>query len=240
MPPGWVAQWDQNGQRWYYIDQATGRSQWEPPAHAPPAQGPYAPPPSGPPGAPYNHTTGHDERGLFGASHDQNNHGYPGGPSDPYGSHGDPYGEKGKKDKEKKDKGHSTGMLVAAGAGGLVAGGLVGHALGKPSPHPFLCRYPPSAALTSHELGDDSDDETHVTNNYYGAPPAAAPAAAAPMAAPPPAEPPAFQEPPPVPTHDADGDSISSSDRESLEEKRQELIEAQEEYEEELEEAYDD
>ena len=60
--------------------------------------------------------------------------------------------------------------------------------------------------------------------------------AAAPVAA----EPPAFQEPPPVPTHDADGDSISSSDRESLEERRQELIEAQEEYEEELEEAYDD
>jgi len=42
-----------------------------------------------------------------------------------------------------------------------------------------------------------------------------------------------------VPTHDADGSSISSSDRESLEEKRQELIEAQQEYEEELAEAYD-
>jgi predicted RNase H-like HicB family nuclease len=42
-----------------------------------------------------------------------------------------------------------------------------------------------------------------------------------------------------VPTHDEDGDSISSSDRESLEEARQELIEAQEEYEEQLEEAYD-
>jgi hypothetical protein len=46
--------------------------------------------------------------------------------------------------------------------------------------------------------------------------------------------------PAPVPTHDADGDSISSSDRESLEEKREEAIEAQEEYQEELEEAYDD
>jgi hypothetical protein len=46
--------------------------------------------------------------------------------------------------------------------------------------------------------------------------------------------------PPPVPTHNADGSSISSSDRESLEEKRQNLIEAQREYEEELAEAYDD
>jgi hypothetical protein len=45
--------------------------------------------------------------------------------------------------------------------------------------------------------------------------------------------------PPPVPTHDADGSSISSSDRESLEEKRQDMIEAQQEYEEELQEAYD-
>jgi hypothetical protein len=43
-----------------------------------------------------------------------------------------------------------------------------------------------------------------------------------------------------VPTHDEDGSSISSSDRESLEERRQELIEAQEEYQEELEEAYED
>lgn len=145
MPPGWVAQFDQSSQRWFYIDQATGRSQWEPPAHAPPAQGPYAPPPSGPPGAPYGHTTGHDERGLFGASHDQSNHGYPsgghsdpyaphGGHGDPYGSHGDPYGEKGhgeKEKKEKKDKGHSTGMLAAAGVGGIAAGALIGASLGK-------------------------------------------------------------------------------------------------------------
>jgi hypothetical protein len=62
----------------------------------------------------------------------------------------------------------------------------------------------------------------------YGAPPAA------------PVDPYANSAyPPPVPTHDADGSSISSSDRESLEEKRQELIEAQQEYQEELEEAYD-
>ena len=65
-----------------------------------------------------------------------------------------------------------------------------------------------------------------------------------PYSVPPPSHPyedaPAFEEPPPVPTHDADGDSISSSDRESMEEKRQELIEAQEAYQEELEEHYED
>lgn len=32
LPPGWTAQWDQNSQRWYYLEQATGRTQWEPPA----------------------------------------------------------------------------------------------------------------------------------------------------------------------------------------------------------------
>jgi hypothetical protein len=58
--------------------------------------------------------------------------------------------------------------------------------------------------------------------------------------APPPADPYASSGyPPPVPTHDEDGSSISSSDRESLEERRQELIEAQEEYNEEVAEAYD-
>lgn len=134
MPPGWVAQFDQNSQKWYYIDQATGRSQWEPPAHAPPPQGPYAPPPSGPPGAPYGQGAAQNERGLFGASHDQSHGGYPTGQGDPYApgaGHGDPYGEKGKDKKEKKDKGHSTAMLAAAGIGGVAAGAWIGHELSK-------------------------------------------------------------------------------------------------------------
>jgi hypothetical protein len=46
--------------------------------------------------------------------------------------------------------------------------------------------------------------------------------------------------PPPVPVHDADCDSISSSDRESLEEKREEAIEALEEYQSSLRKACDD
>lgn len=77
-----------------------------------------------------------------------------------------------------------------------------------------------------------------MTNNYGTD--SAAPLAAAPLAAAPYAPAPGFEEPPPVPRYDADGDSISSSDREELEERREELIEAQREYEEELEEAYDD
>lgn len=43
-----------------------------------------------------------------------------------------------------------------------------------------------------------------------------------------------------MPTEDADGDSISSSDRESMEEAREDLEEAQKDYNEEVEESYDD
>jgi len=32
-PQGWSQHWDHGSQRYYYIEQATGRSQWEPPAH---------------------------------------------------------------------------------------------------------------------------------------------------------------------------------------------------------------
>ena len=29
LPPGWIAQWDPASQRYYYLEQATGRTQWE-------------------------------------------------------------------------------------------------------------------------------------------------------------------------------------------------------------------
>ncbi|EFQ93927.1 hypothetical protein CFE70_010213 [Pyrenophora teres f. teres 0-1] len=216
MPPGWTQQWDQNSQRWFYIEQATGRTQWDPPSNLPP--GPYAPPAVG---APYVAPAGHDERALFG---------------DTGGHQGHDYTATGKATNEaEKKKGFSTGMMAAAGIGGIAAGAFIGHQLAD----------------------DSSDDEKHQSH----APPPAAAAAAAPAAAaygtdptygadpaygaPPPSDNPydnhpAFEEPPPVPTHDEDGSSISSSDRESLEEKRQELIEAQQEYQEALEEEYED
>lgn len=34
LPPGWVAEWDAANQRYIFIETATGRSQWEPPAPA--------------------------------------------------------------------------------------------------------------------------------------------------------------------------------------------------------------
>ncbi|ORZ26862.1 hypothetical protein BCR41DRAFT_177656 [Lobosporangium transversale] len=45
LPPGWIAQYDATHQRNFYVDTATGKSQWDHPgpagAHNPPA---YAPP----------------------------------------------------------------------------------------------------------------------------------------------------------------------------------------------------
>lgn len=106
MPPGWITQWDQNSQRWYYVDQSTGRSQWDPPVHSPAPQGPYAPPPG---------TPTHDERGLFGST--------PNGGHDSFGEH---------KEKKEKNKGHSTAAMAAAGIGGVAAGAWIGHELSMP------------------------------------------------------------------------------------------------------------
>lgn len=103
-----------------YIEQATGRTQWDPPSNLPP--GPYAPPGPNPH---YVASAAHDERALFGNTHGHSGHDYntaPGAPADP----------------AKKDKGHSTGMLAAAGIGGIAAGALLGHALStstQPQPH---------------------------------------------------------------------------------------------------------
>ena len=64
-----------------YIEQATGRTQWDPPSNLPP--GPYAPPA---PNAHYNAAAAHDERGLFGNTHGHSGHDYntaPGAPAAP-------------------------------------------------------------------------------------------------------------------------------------------------------------
>jgi hypothetical protein len=40
LPQGWLQQYDTQSQRWYYVDQSTGRSQWEPPS---PSRGHHQP-----------------------------------------------------------------------------------------------------------------------------------------------------------------------------------------------------
>ena len=102
-PPGWEPRWDQNSQRWYFFEHATGRSQWEPPGHG------HGGPPQFGGGAPgYGVASG--------AAHSQG-----------YGGH-DGYSEH-----EQKDKGKSNAMMYGAGglAVGALAAGMVGHELGE-------------------------------------------------------------------------------------------------------------
>ncbi|KAL4973409.1 hypothetical protein BDW66DRAFT_153859 [Aspergillus desertorum] len=209
LPPGWVAQFDHASQRWYYIEQATGISRWEPPAYpAPYGQygQPQVPQYAGAPVYPSpGQYPGHGQQG-----HDRGyNPGYdPAGgyaPGYDYSQGGEHYsGEKSGKNKSKDDK---KNMLLAG-------------------------------------AGDDSDDETRAAAAAVSAPSAAT--ALPPVGLP--------------PDETADGDSLSSSDREEVLEARQEyeraqlaaqdsdassseeeaLDEAREEYEEVYEEVYDD
>ncbi|KAL9038438.1 MAG: hypothetical protein Q9214_005281, partial [Letrouitia sp. 1 TL-2023] len=96
LPPGWVAQWDQNSQRYYYVEQATGRTQWELPQGGPPPPGGYGGP------AP----------GYMAQSQ--------------YNEYTDDHGEVHKEyhQEEKKKSGH--GGMLAAGAGGLAVGAIGG------------------------------------------------------------------------------------------------------------------
>ncbi|KAG8526272.1 uncharacterized protein KY384_000265 [Bacidia gigantensis] len=102
LPPGWVAQFDQNSQRWYYLEQATGRTQWDPPSFYPS----QPPPGSGAPhGAQAPPSQGAQYGGVYPASGEE-------------------------KKEEKKDKKDKSGRNIALGAaGGLAAGGALGYAM---------------------------------------------------------------------------------------------------------------
>ncbi|KAL8870017.1 MAG: hypothetical protein Q9174_003836 [Haloplaca sp. 1 TL-2023] len=207
LPPGWIAQWDPNSPRYYYLEQATGRTQWDPPQAF---HGSFAPP-----GAPPMSGHGYDTHGAPGAS---------GGYYSQETKHivQDTHGGGHKEIVEKKEKKSGKGGMLAAGAGGLAAGAVGG-------------------AMIGHAMGDDSSDDEHhgysQQPGYVQQQPGYAPQQ--PYQEPPPPE----LEPPP-----ADHSSVSSSDKEDLEEAREDYEnasdasdreEAKEEYEEAYDEAYD-
>lgn len=149
--------------------------------------------------------------------------------------------------KSKKDKSHKG--MIAGAVGGLAAGGLIGHAIRKElvEENPKYSKAPDvSNHLTRvNSDGDSSDEEHHhptasTETGYYQPNPSSSGQAPAPAAA-------------PLPDQTVDGDSVSGSDKESVEEARQEyeeavadgdsrsdVEEAREEYQEEYEETYDD
>ncbi|KAL8807172.1 MAG: hypothetical protein Q9182_000854 [Xanthomendoza sp. 2 TL-2023] len=112
LPPGWISQWDPNTQRYYYLEQSTGRTQWDPPQHP---IGGYPPPMSG---------------GGGGYSNYQNQ------PQPaPYTQETKPIiSDTPNKDLPTKPaKKDGKGNMLAAGAGGLavgaVGGAMIGHAM---------------------------------------------------------------------------------------------------------------
>ncbi|KXH48543.1 hypothetical protein CSIM01_12912 [Colletotrichum simmondsii] len=287
---GWLVQWDTNNNRWFYVDQSTGRSQWEHPSPPTGGQGgsSYAPPPVPP--HPSSDTRAFGDQGSgYGSPAPQyggapapygGNPSYGGSPAPygqpqyggapapygqaPYGQ--DPYAQQqqgqnpyGTKDKEKKSS--SSGMLLGAAGGlavGAVGGALIANALGKSTP--FTSLYAMCYSLfalvedqiTNIHYADDSDDE-----HKHAAAPAAQPQYGGYQDS---YNDPYNQPPAVLPPTDADGSSVSSSDREEVQEAREEyeealaaaadsdasssdherLEEAREEYEEAYEEVYED
>ncbi|CAG7924720.1 unnamed protein product [Penicillium olsonii] len=108
LPQGWVQEWEPSARRAFWVEQSTGRAQWEQPPYQPayagyddgsrsvpppgPPQGGYYAPPAGPPPVPY------DNRPDYYQSQE-------------------PAPEK---------KSSNAGKYLAAGAAGLAVGGLAG------------------------------------------------------------------------------------------------------------------
>ncbi|KAK5682748.1 hypothetical protein LTS10_005878 [Elasticomyces elasticus] len=215
LPPGWTMQWDQGSQRNFYVETATGRTQWDPPAQAPSQ---YAPPPQhgaggypAPLGAPpYGQDASRGVGGNYG-SQQQYNSGYQGapgynphsqaGPYDPnMGGHA--YGQPPKKD-------NSTRNMMLAGAGGLAGGALLANAFDDDDDK----QQQQAAPQAQGGYGGQQDAG-------YGAPPPQQ--GYTDPNAPPPAD-------APLPTRDEDGNYVDASDRESVEESREDVMDAQQE-----------
>ncbi|KAL8923100.1 MAG: hypothetical protein Q9208_004784 [Pyrenodesmia sp. 3 TL-2023] len=215
LPPGWVAQWDPNSQRYYFLEQATGRTQWDPPQHFMGSHGAF-PPPSGPLGGPPGGPQGY-------ASHD------PHGPSGAYYSQEtkhtvlDSHGAKQQEVYEKKEKKTGKGGMLAAGAGGLAVGAVGG-------------------AMIGHAMGDDSDDEHH--QSYQQQQPTYVQQTTR-YQEPAPPGPPPLEAPPPGSDHSSVSSSDKEDLAEAREDYENasdasDREEAREEYEEQYEETYGD
>ncbi|KAK5991149.1 hypothetical protein PT974_09427 [Cladobotryum mycophilum] len=256
LPQGWIPLFDQGRQRWYYANQQDGHTQWEAPGYIPPrppmetypssdsrtygtpgygsgATSPY------PPAVPYGPTPG--------------SYNGPPGPPPSTGAYAG-YDEKGSSDKKKKSG--KGGMLLGAGAGiaaGLAGGALLHHALhddsSSSSDEEEERRHeedrPPQTVIINNVTNVTEYNDTNVTeyndrqDSYYG-----------------------YGSGPPgvLPSRDVEGNYVSESDRESVQEAREryeealaeaqdssasssdyeELAEAREEYYEEYEETYED
>ncbi|KAK4074539.1 uncharacterized protein Triagg1_5135 [Trichoderma aggressivum f. europaeum] len=271
IPQGWIPLFDQSRQRWYYANTETGFTQWEAPGYIAPPRPPMESYPSEesrgsgpspyPPAAPYGPTpggygappSGHSPSASYGAP-PLPPAGY-GAPAGGYGhsSHGS-YGGEGRgegygEEKKKKSSGKGGLLLGAAGgvAAGLVGGALLHHALEDDSSDEeeerrreeeerrYEYEQAPSQTIIVNEYNTTNYNDSNDPYEESGVPGI-------------------------LPSRDAEGNYVSESDRESVQEAREEyeealaevegsssasssdyeeLAEAREEYEEEYEETYD-
>lgn len=130
VPQGWLPLYEPTSQRWAFLDQNSGKVDWNYPA-----------------GASYPVASHVGTRGFDDHHGSQSQGYYGGGGHDQYGGHGghDQYGgghydegheekkEKGGKEKKDKKKSDNSGMMLGAAAGvgaGVVGGVLLANALG--------------------------------------------------------------------------------------------------------------
>ncbi|KAF7534092.1 hypothetical protein G7054_g6518 [Neopestalotiopsis clavispora] len=208
IPRGWISKWDQRYQHWYYVEEATGRSQWEAPgfdatrppmpgadsrAHQPSYGGGVLPP-----------------NGYGASGHGDGCGGYVGE------QRGDSY-----EPEKEKNSSNKSGMLLGVAGGlavGAVGGALLNEALDDSSDDDHQAPLPapvyvveaastPVYAESPREYyapppGDESDRESfeEAREDYIEA------------------------------LEDAASSSASSSEREELEEAREEYREKYEEY----------
>ncbi|EHK19011.1 uncharacterized protein TRIVIDRAFT_231625 [Trichoderma virens Gv29-8] len=275
LPQGWIPLFDQSRQRWYYANKETGVTQWEAPGYIAPPRPPMESYPSEdsrgsgqsphPPAAPYGQTpggygappTGPPPSASYGAppippaGYGAAAGGYGHSSQGSYGGEG--RGEGYSEEKKKKSSGKSGLLLGAAGgvAAGLVGGALLHHALEDDSSDEEERRHEyeeerrqeyeqaPSQTIIVNEYNTTNYNDYNDYNDPYresGVPDI-------------------------LPARDAEGNYVSESDRESVQEARleyeealaevegsssasssdyEELAEAREEYEEEYEEVYED
>ncbi|KAF4332109.1 hypothetical protein FBEOM_14100, partial [Fusarium beomiforme] len=157
LPEGWTSQFDQQSQRWYYVELATGRTQWEapgqhytrpsplidsrPPMYSHPSDGSrsytggapgYGSPTPGYGGAPGYGSPAPGYGGTPGyGGHDERGYGAPPGAYGGDHSGGYGYGHESDRGEHKEKSGKGDMLLGAAGglAVGVVGGALIANAL---------------------------------------------------------------------------------------------------------------
>ncbi|KAJ5633326.1 hypothetical protein N7490_009665 [Penicillium lividum] len=105
LPPGWHQEWEPNARRAFWVEDATGRPQWEPPF------GPGMDYSRGPPGPP------EPQGGYYNAP--------PGPPPGAYDQRG-PGGYDYQQQQQQPEQKSNTGKYIAAGLAGVAIGGLGG------------------------------------------------------------------------------------------------------------------